>query len=446
MPIRAAAILGLLIFGGLGAQSQPSTPPATLPSLLKGTTTAALTLEAPLGELFQKDTGKEETSVRGTVSFKDASGGDVVLRDVIVSVRGHTSETECSFPKLKLKVKDGGSLKIGTHCGEEPGETLSKKYGRLTNEKSPFREALAYRLLETLGVPALRSRPARITYLDSSAGAGAAPLVRNGLLLEDDGDAMKRVGGTSEISMENFGDVTRRGAVADASRIAFGEALIANFDWCLKFTAGDKYRCNDPKPLWNILGFDRGGSTALLMKDLDLAGIVVAKHPWFGSIFNPAFVPSTSEAEIEVISQVQRTRSLFTRAELDALRRNFVSRKAAAYEVLDKADVDPAGREIARAHLDAFFKAIQDDSFYRPVVVKRDVQVYADPEKSKEACGAKDTVLVGTPVNVVQQSGPMSQVVILDALWVWGPKNPCAAVQHGSVWISSDAISASYPQ
>ena len=32
-----------------------------------------------------------------------------------------------------------------------------------------------------------------------------------------------------------------------------GEAMIGNFDWCLKFAPDGIYRCNEPKPLWNIL-------------------------------------------------------------------------------------------------------------------------------------------------------------------------------------------------
>src|SRR6185436_12107207 len=133
-----------------------------------------LTVEAPLQQLFA-NTSEQDASVSGTVTI-----GDVVLRDVEVSVRGHTSrrETECAFPKLKLKLKGAGSIKIGTHCGESADDKLSPKYGRLANEKSPHREALAYQMLHAAGVPALRARPARVTYVDPGAG-GAQPLVRN---------------------------------------------------------------------------------------------------------------------------------------------------------------------------------------------------------------------------------------------------------------------------
>src|SRR6476646_7929297 len=97
---------------------------------------------------------------------------------------------------------------------------------------------------------------------------------RSPLLREDDDDAMKRAGGTTELTLENFGNVASRHASADAGSIAFGEAMIGNFDWCLKFSPDDTYRCNEPKPLWNVLAFDRGDGTSLLMKDLVHATIV----------------------------------------------------------------------------------------------------------------------------------------------------------------------------
>jgi len=438
MGLRASAVLVALAFA-VAARQEPKKAPLT--ALLDGDGVATLTLEAPLQQLFDSKSEDDDFSVPGTITI-----GDVVLRDAAVSVRGHTSrrETECTFPKLKLKLKGAGSIKIGTHCGEAADGQLSPKYGRLVNEKSPHREGLAYRMLQAAAVPALRARPARVTYVDPSAGG--QPLVRNALLLEDDDDAMKRVGGTAELTMENFGNVVTRKATSDAVLVAFGEAMIGNFDWCLKFTADDAYRCDATKPLWNVLGFDRGGSALLMMKDLDLAAIVVGKHGWFDTVWNPAFVPSKSPAEIEVLSQVQRTRALFPRDVLDTARRHFLERKDAVLAAIQSAQVDPAGRELARTYAGHFFAAIADDqAFYRPVVARGDVRIFMDAQGTKEACTAGDTMRPGTPVNVVQRSGAMSQVIVLDAQWRWASKNECNNVQNGPVWISSDAITPDFP-
>jgi hypothetical protein len=443
MLVRTAALTSAVVVSSiLGAE-----PSAKLDSLLDGKGPAALTIEAPLQELFNSKSEQDDFSVPGTVRFKDPqSGAETVLTDVAVSVRGHTSrrETECTFPKLKLKLKGAGSLKIGSHCGEAAEQQLSPKYGRLQNEKSPLREALVYELLRAVDAPTLRTRAARVTYIDT---AQAAPLERHALLLEDDDDAMKRIGGTAEIPLETFGSVAVRGAAADAVRIAFAEAMIGNFDWCLKFSPDDIYRCNEPKPLWNVLAFDHGGGkTSLLMKDFDLAGIVVGRHTWFDKVWNRAFVPSKSETEIEVLSQVQRTRSLFPRATLDAERRHFIERKSAVYEVLKSAPVDDQGREHARAYLDAFYAAITDDEqYYRPIVVRDGVRIFLDANGAREACGEKDVMRPGTPVNEISREGAMSQVIILDAMWRWASRNECHAVQDGPVWIPTDAIVRNFP-
>src|SRR3954469_18212898 len=158
MPVRATA---LLFAAGIAAVVHQAQTQDKLPSLLEGNGVAALRIEAPLQQLFEKGSEDDAVTVPGTVSFTDAqTGADVVLRDVEVSVRGHTSrrETECTFPKLKLKLKGSGSLKVGTHCGESADGQLTLKYGRLANEKSPLREALAYAMLHAAGVPALRAR------------------------------------------------------------------------------------------------------------------------------------------------------------------------------------------------------------------------------------------------------------------------------------------------
>lgn len=442
MAIRAAGLLCALLLGSGGPLARQA---VSRGDLLSGSAPLALTLEAPLKELFEKGAEDEKFSVPGRVTYKDPSSGADVTRDARVSVRGHTSrrETECAFPKLKLNFKGGEELKINGHCGEAADDTLSAKYGRLANQNSPQREGLVYRLLQAAEVPTLRTRPATVTYVEKDQ----VPYTRHALLVEDDGDARKRVKGTADIPMEQFGSVSTRGAAADAARIAFGEAMIGNFDWCLKFAPDDTYRCNERKPLWNILAFDRGdGTVALLMKDFDLAGMVVGRHPWFKTIFNPAFVPDKSEIAIEVLSQVQRTRSLFPRAELEVARRGFLERRAAVYAALERADVDAKGRAIARAYVDAFFKAIADDeSYYRPVVVTDNAQIYVDAARSREACGPNDAIRPGTPVNELQRSGAMSQVVILDALWRWTAAQRCETVHTSPVWIQSDAIGTAYP-
>jgi hypothetical protein len=124
-----------------------------------------LRIEAPFDELFESSQRDPDHIVSGTLT---ESGGKIV--PVKISVRGHTSrrESECTFPKLKVERPDGTQLKVGTHCGEATSNALTAKYGRLPNERSPWREAAVYRILDALGVLTLQAKPARITYLTSS--------------------------------------------------------------------------------------------------------------------------------------------------------------------------------------------------------------------------------------------------------------------------------------
>src|SRR5262249_44403004 len=138
-----------------------------------------VSLKAPFDDLFAGAQMDAEYTVAGTISYKDASSGNnVTIDNVELSVRGRTSkrETECAFPKLKLRFSAAQSVKgsifngmkavkIGTHCGDQADGELTERFGRWANEKAPVREAFIYRLLDVLGVRSFKARPARITYL-----------------------------------------------------------------------------------------------------------------------------------------------------------------------------------------------------------------------------------------------------------------------------------------
>jgi hypothetical protein len=311
-----------------------------------------------------------------------------------------------------------------------------------------------YRLLDAVGVPALKARPAKITYVfadareSRSAAQTAQPVVRNGMLLENADEAVKRLGGERELDVKAFTDARAMFSTADTARLAFAEAMIGNFDWCLKMFPQDAYRCDARDPLWNIVAAATAdGRARPLIYDFDIAGMVVGRHSWFKNTFNGAFVPSRSHTEIEVLAQVQRTRTLFNRADLDATRGEFVKWKAQAYQALESARLDSAGARQAREYLDSFYKAIEsDDAFYRPVVVTAGTKLYAN-ENRAIACASRADIPVGTPVSEpLQKKGTLIQVVVLDALWHWAERVKCDAVLQGPLWIEASAISTEFPK
>jgi hypothetical protein len=423
-----------------------------------------LQLKAPFNDLFEHARTNEEYVVTGTLSYTHEGRGQAV-ENVKVSVRGNTSrrETECAFPKLKVQlpanVQAGPlltgitSLKIGTHCGESAEDKLTPRYGRLPNEQSPVREAFVYRLLDSIGVPTLKARPARITYVYADARpaqtpAQEQPVVRSALLLEDADEAIKRFGGSREIEEKAFTHAQAQFAPADTARIMFAEAMIGNFDWCLKMQPGDTFRCNARHPLWNVIAAATADGKAVpLIYDFDVSGMVAGRHAWFKTHFNENFVPSRSQAEVEVLAQLQRARTLFNRAELDAARAEFMKRKPAAYQTLASGALDPAGKRLAQGYLDAFYAAIgPDDAFYRPVVARPGAQLYSD-ENRAVVCSSRGAIPVGTPVSEpVQTKGTVIQVHVLDALWHWAPPVKCAAVHEGPVWIDANAVSRDFPK
>src|SRR6185437_7931455 len=195
-----------------------------------------LRLRAPFDDLFAQSAHDAGYTVAGSIAYRAADGSDRSIDGVTFSVRGNTSrqDSECSFPKLKLRLPPGAAreasvfrgtdaIRIGTHCGEAPGEQLTHTFGRLANEKAPVREAFVYRLLAIIGVPALRARPARITYEYTSGGR--APLTRGAMLLEDSDEARKRLEAGGEISMKRFGSAEADLSVADTVALTFAEAM-----------------------------------------------------------------------------------------------------------------------------------------------------------------------------------------------------------------------------
>src|SRR5262249_34695630 len=367
------------------------------------------------------------------------------------------------FPKLKVDIPkngtrvngllaDMGSLKIGTHCGEAPDDGITIRFGRLPNEHSPLREAFVYRLLDAVGVPALKARPAQITYIYTPPRPGQSPpqdqpLVRHALLLEDSDAAIARIGGRHEITETEFTNARDQFTTADTARLVLAEAMLGNFDWCLKMATDDAYRCDARHPLWNIAAASiDGGRARPLMSGFDVSGMVTGRHPWFKDVFSEGFVQSRSHPEVEVLAQVQRTRSLFSRSDLNAARAEFVAKKSAAYQALDAATLDAAGRENAKRYLDAFYAAIESDAvFYRPVVVATGTKLYADANRTP-LCASAGDVPVGTPVSEPRKKeGGLVQVMMLDALWHWTPASKCRAVRDSPVWIEASSIGSDYP-
>lgn len=119
--------------------------------------------------------------------------GTTVSLSAKAKFRGAWTLLNCAFPKFKFKIdknqlvkaplfKDASNLKVGSHC--YPGGSAA---GDATH-----RESFIYHLVSILGMPAQKSKPAQINYVDTEENE---TFVKKAFLFED-GDLMaKRLGG-----------------------------------------------------------------------------------------------------------------------------------------------------------------------------------------------------------------------------------------------------------
>jgi hypothetical protein len=360
---RAAVLLTLALASSTGlAHFNPPSYLAPAKSLI------AMRLTAPFNEIFVHAYDEGGPTFRGTLTVESRESGPVE-QDVELSVRGNSSKApnECTFPKLKIRAGER-TFKLGTHCGEREDGDLTPVLGRWGNEKSPPREALVYSLVAAAGVRTLRARVARVTYVYTDPKPGKIPdqrqpVVRNAMLLEDDEDAISRLGGDRPIG--RFTDAERQFAREDALDVVLAEAMIGNLDWCLSFTATDSKRCDAHVPIYNLLAIESRNGGFPVLYDFDLSGMVAGRREWFAGAVTAAFDPPRAAIEQEILGQVQRLRSFYSRAEIDSSRRRFISRKPAIRAALEAATVDPVGRALATTYLDVFFSIIgSDEQFY----------------------------------------------------------------------------------
>jgi hypothetical protein len=147
------------------------------------------------------------------------------------------------------------------------------------------------------------------------------------------------------------------------------------------------------------------------------------------------------------LQQVQRTRTLFDRRDLDAVRAELVSNKGAALDLLRTSVLDPDGRHFAEAYLTAFFNAIErDDAFYRPVIVDDQVKAFVDADQRQPACAGEPLAAGSVVSEPLDTRGELIRVHVIDMGWKWAPPKACDAIHTDAVWIPAKAVVADYPR
>lgn len=274
---------------------------------------------------------------------------------VVLKVRGNSSLQECSFPKLSLKFLERSAdfgnlkhLKIGTHCGDE---ATTGTIGRLRNEEAAVREEVVYRLAKNIGIKIQRTRPALIKYIETGTEPSfGSPAVRKAFLLEDIDDLASELGGVAEKDPATLpGDAASLIDSATLLRIHMFHALVGNWDWSVTGNDGNGSR------FWNTEVVRMADGKILpVPKDFDLASFVT------GSIRGSMTAkPTCAEYERMMSDDLARHTADFTRPEVNAMSEEFLKAKAALYDLIAQSGINTAGKTIARAHLDAFYKLIK---------------------------------------------------------------------------------------
>lgn len=298
---------------------------------------------------------REKPWFSGSISI----GGQTIPAEL--RVRGNSSLQECPFPKMKFKVSrtnrvntpffDAREVKIGTHCAEGGRGSI----GRLRDERSAYREALAYELMEILEFLSPRVRRARIEYRDTSSTNRTSEVgwtvTRNAMILEDAEVVAERLGGRAlddteipKLTNANFG----LQLVVD---LQVFEVMLGNWDYAIT---------TDAREVWN---FDvvqlPDGQVLPLAGDFDLSSFVTEEVlvdvPWD---YHPELPTLERQARYDleqIKARVQESgEDIFGKA-----KQRFDSKRAVLEAKVTGAVIDEAGRTNAVGHLNAFFLALE---------------------------------------------------------------------------------------
>lgn len=331
-------------------------------------------LEAPLNEIFkQRAVGFpkfKEISVDGNLAYWNEQNQKVMI-PVSVHVKGFSSVDLCEFPKLELKMKNPAregtlfsstkTVDLNTHCVDSKvpanfSEDIVKAF------RFNHREALLYRMAETLGIPTFKARPVFINYRKTgidSIDQKTTPY--QAFFLEDAAAFAKRLHGQEikgindplkgltlamspeKKDMYQFTDLQTSAKVdlEDASRIALFQAMIANSDWFIKPSPNAQRFGSDSTNLWNtkILALPTG-RWVLFPQDFNFAGIT------FGG--------ATSEAQVnkDIYNVVDRPAQ-------ERLKQVFIAKKEDVYKLLNTLTQDPEGPAKMKQTLDSFYSLLE---------------------------------------------------------------------------------------
>lgn len=300
-----------------------------------------MTLAADFKAAFKSRDTLNTKAVKATLTVKDSTGAPMAI-PIEIEPRGHfrLRSDVCNFPPIRLVFPKTGlkgtvlagqkSLKLGTHCQQRDKEFA----------EYPVREHAAYEVLNLLTDASFRSRLAQVTYVQ--AGEESEPFTRLGLLIEDEDDVAKRIGGrVHTIRGGQFDDM-------DATQMAIISVFayfLGNTDWSLY-------------SLHNIrLVLTGDGRYVPVPYDFDWSGAVFARYA------KPA-----PQLGIRTVQERLFRGPCLTADALAPVLAKFTAQRDAIRAVYARLPLDDGYRRRAMEYYDDFYRTIAD-----PRQVKREL-------------------------------------------------------------------------
>lgn len=291
------------------------------------------TLTADFKAAFRSRDTLNVKRTKATLTVKDSSGTPVTIA-MEISPRGHfrLRNDVCNFPPIRLIFPKQGlkgtpfagqdALKLGTHCQQR-----DKDYAEY-----PVREYGAYRVLNMLTDASFRARLVRVTYIPT--GNEKDSVTKMGLLIEDESDMAKRIGGRVQtLRGGTFADMDP----AQIGTVAVFEYFLGNTDWSLA-------------SLHNMrLVMTGDGRYVPVPYDFDWSGVVFARY-----------AKPDPRLGIRTVQERLYRGPCLTQADLAPILAKFQEQKTAIQELYARLPLDDGYRKRALSYYDDFFRIIGD--------------------------------------------------------------------------------------
>jgi hypothetical protein len=292
-----------------------------------------ITLAADFKAAFKSRDTLNVKRTKGTLTVKDTAGNPVNI-PIEISPRGHfrLRSDVCNFPPIRLIFPDSGlkgtpfagqkSLKLGTHCQQRDKEF----------SEYPVREHAAYKMLNMMTDASFRSRLVRVNYVP--AGEEKDAFTKLGLLIEDESDMAKRIGGRVT--------TLRGGAFQDMDPSQIG--LVTVFAYFLGNTDWSLYSLHNIR-----LVSTNDGRYMPVPYDFDWSGAVFARY-----------AKPDPRLGIPTVQDRLFRGPCMSPGDLAPILAKFTANKAAIKDLYTKLPFDDNYRRRAMDYYDDFFRTIAD--------------------------------------------------------------------------------------